>query len=179
MLSLVAHDLCWIKGAADDPGDQCAHGRVAFSIDGVSIIEPEDGEWSVSTAALYLLRTLTADHTTEQPVAEGNFLFPCCGFNAWLCGERYSVMCMGCSEGIDTWVRHEGSVVHVSVGDLHHSILRAEWQAAVLGFVRQIEEFYALSSPKTKPAEQLDREGWEAFWTEWKERVVSGSQDGT
>jgi len=117
MISLVAHELCWINDSADDPDDQCAHGRVAFGIDGVLVIKPEDGEWTVSTAALYLLRTLTADHTLEHPVAEGNFLFPCCGFNAWLCGERYRVMCMGCNEGIDAWIRHEGLEVHISVKD--------------------------------------------------------------
>jgi len=179
MLSLVAHELCWIKGATDDPDDQCAHGKVAFSIDRVPLIKPQDGEWTVSTAALYLLRTLTADHTPEHPVAEGNFLFPCCGFNAWLCGERYSVMCMGCNEGIDTWIRHKGSMVHISMGESLYSVSRAEWHAAVLGFAKQIEDFYALSSPKVKPREQEDREGWDALWMEWRERIINGNQDGT
>jgi hypothetical protein len=76
MISLAAHELCWIKGGSDDPEDQCAHGKVALEIDGVSLVRPEDGEWTVSAAALFLLRTLTADHTPERPVAEGSFSFP-------------------------------------------------------------------------------------------------------
>jgi len=179
MISLVAHELCWIKGVADDPGDQCAHGKVTFDIDGVSVIMPEDGEWTVSTAALYLLRTLTADHTRENPVAEGNFLFPCCGFNAWLCGDRYKVMCMGCNNGIDTWIRHEGSNVSISAGESTHVVSRSDWHAAVEGFAEQIEEFYARSSPKVRPQDEEDRKGWAAFWDEWRERTIQGHQNRT
>ena len=151
--------------------DQCAHGKVAFSIDGVPLVKPEDGEWTVSAAALYLLRTLTDDHTPERPVAECNFLFPCCGFKAWLGGERYEVLCMGCAGGIDVWVRHAGAMVQISVGESLHSVPLGEWRAAVLGFVEQIEEFHAHGSPKVEPEEQHDREGWRAFWAEWRDRV--------
>ncbi len=74
MIKLNAHDLCWIQSTADDPKDQCAHGSVEFSCDGIPIIEPDDGEWTVSAAGLYLLRTITDDHTPELSVAESNFL---------------------------------------------------------------------------------------------------------
>jgi hypothetical protein len=76
MISLAAHELCWIKGGSDDPEDQCAHGKVALEIDGVSLVRPEDGEWTVSAAALFLLRTLTADHTPERLLQRAVFSFP-------------------------------------------------------------------------------------------------------
>ena len=179
MISLVAHELCWINGASDDPDDQCAHGRVTMSIDGVTLVRPDDGEWTVSTAALYLLRTLTGDYTPAERVAESNFLFPCCGFSTWQCGDRYEVICMGCCEGIDVWIRTKGSIVEVSVADSHLSVSRIEWRAAVLGFAKNIEQFYAQSSPKIELDDRADRDGWAAFWAEWRERVNHSLSSGT
>jgi hypothetical protein len=65
----------------DDPEDHCVHGRVLFTINNIEFIKPEDGVWTISASALYLLRTITEDHTIENPVSEINFLFPCCGFS--------------------------------------------------------------------------------------------------
>lgn len=80
MINLVVQGFQWIKGEDDDPDDQCAHGRVLFQINNTTFVKPEDGIWTVSASALYLLRTLSENHTIENPVAETNFLFPCCGF---------------------------------------------------------------------------------------------------
>ena len=176
MITLAAHELCWINGSADDPEDQCAHGKVAFEMDGMSLIKLEDGEWTVSASALFLLRTLTADHTPEHPVAEGSSLFPCCGCNVWLCGDQYPVMCMGCNEGIDTWIRHEGSLVHISAGKSSHVTSSDDWSVAVKGFAKQIEEFYAQCSPKVKLVDEEDRKGWAACRDEWRERTTQGNR---
>ena len=75
----------------EDPNDLCAHGTVEFSVDGVLLVTPEDGEWTVSATGLYLLRTLTDDHTPEASVCEGNLLFPCCAFSVWPLAGRYAV----------------------------------------------------------------------------------------
>ena len=83
MLRLLAHDLCWINGAVDDPLDQCAHGKVEFTVNGDSLVKPQDGDWTVSATALYLLRSPSDEHTWANPMAESNFLFPHCGFNVW------------------------------------------------------------------------------------------------
>ena len=52
MLKLEVRDLQWVKGPQDDPTDQCAHGCVAFAIDGIEFIRPSDGRLTVSAAAL-------------------------------------------------------------------------------------------------------------------------------
>lgn len=76
--------------------DQCTHGAVLLSIDGHRLVAPQGGERTVSSAALNLLRTLVHDHTLESPVTEGGPLFPCCGFNVWVAGERFRVLISGC-----------------------------------------------------------------------------------
>lgn len=171
MITLTAHDLCWINGDADDPSDYCAHGKVEFRVNESVFIKPEDGEWTVSGAALYLLRTLTYDHTLEDPVAEGNLLFPCCAFNVYPIQEKFEVVLSGCPNGIDIAVRHSEGRVHLTAGERVEIVTELEWKSAVLTFARQIEEFYTRCSPKAEIDDEYERQGWAAFWREWRERV--------
>jgi hypothetical protein len=76
MITLVAQNLQWIRGVTDDPQDQCAHGQVEFSVNNTEFVKPEDGILTVSAAGLFLLRTLSHNHTSTDSVAEGNLLFP-------------------------------------------------------------------------------------------------------
>lgn len=75
----------WLD-APEPLDDQCAHGKVILSVEGQDFVTPQDGEITVSAAALNLLRTVDHDHTRERPVSEGGQLFPCCGFNVSLAG---------------------------------------------------------------------------------------------
>jgi hypothetical protein len=61
-------NLHWINGSADDRADLCAHARVEFRTNGDVLIRPDDGIWTVSAAAVYLLRTLSRQHTKSEPV---------------------------------------------------------------------------------------------------------------
>lgn len=173
MIRVIAHNLTWIQGAADDPMDQCAHGRVEFTVDGHPVVSAESGEWTLSAAALYLLRSITDDHTSARPISEGNFIFPCCGFNVWECGERYPVMAMGCNSGVDVWLEHQDESIVLSKDGGSWSVPKNEWRRAVLAFADQIERFYAECSPKANLDVAEDRQGWAAFWREWRTRVSS------
>ena len=77
MIILRPTNLHWIDGSTDDSADLCAHSGVAFRIGQITLVKPSDGDWTVSAAALYLLRTLSQRHTRQQPIAE--HLFPCFG----------------------------------------------------------------------------------------------------
>jgi len=171
MITLLAHDLQWITGVADDPQDQCAHGEVEFSINNTVFVKPEDGVLTVSAAGLFLLRTLSRNHTSTDSVAEYNILFPHCGHTAWLVGEKSKLICMGCNIGINVDITHDNGIVtfHSPAGTESTTI--KEWQIAVLGFTKQIRNFYQQSSPKEYITDVSDREGWEAFWQEWNERA--------
>ncbi len=169
MIKIVVQEFQWVRGKEDDPEDQCAHGRVLFQVNDTIFVKPDDN-WTVTTSALYLLRTITEDHTTENPVSETNFLFPCCGFSVWPAGERFEVLCMGCSNGVDVEITHHQGMVTIKSSAGSEEVSESEWAAAVQGFVDSVQGFYKTSTPKAHIKDEYDRQGWAAFWKEWEER---------
>jgi hypothetical protein len=173
MITLKAHDLTWIKGTSDDPKDYCAHSHVEFRVNGTTFVKPEDGRWTVSATALYLLRTLSFDHTVKNSLAEGNFLFPCCAFSVWPIKDKFEVICMGCPNGVDIEVRHREGKVILSSPAGNETVTESEWTHTVLYFVSTVRSFYDMSSPKIKIEDEFDYKGWKAFWEEWEQRVAN------
>ena len=178
MLLLRATQLNWINGQADDPTDQCAHGRLELTTDGKAIYRTGDEDITVSASCLYLLRTIEDDHTPESSVAEGNWLFPCCGFSLFPDQGRYKVCCMGCNTGTDVFVKHIGSDVVLACDGHEVRTSKAEWKSAVLALVEQVESFYAECTPKVEMDNDLDLEGWGLFWEEWAARKRRAVQSG-
>ena len=69
-------DLHWINNE-DDPTDLCAHGKVYLRIGDEILSNEESGNWTLSAAALSLMRTIKTDYKTGD---FGSQLLPCCGF---------------------------------------------------------------------------------------------------
>jgi hypothetical protein len=163
--------LRWIRGAADDPKDLCAHGDVEFRIGDDVLLDPTTGkDLTVSAAALYLLRTLSVPHTKDAPV--GDHLFPCCGFNTYDVAEQEDVVICGCPNGEDFEVFHDvsGAGVVVRAADGREwGVGWPEWRAAVFSFADKVAEFYAACSPK-EPYEEEDAKGLRKFAAEWGRR---------
>ena len=148
--------------------DLCAHGYVAVRL-GKRVLCDETDEWTVSAAALYLLRTLTADHTPACPV--GDQLLPCCGFTMWPDETSDDVLMMGCPNGVDWQVEHQDNQVQLTApGDETVRVAFEEYRTQVLRFVDQVEAFYQGSVPKQVPADAYDAQGYERFWVEWHRR---------
>ena len=171
MITLEVHRPHWIKDEGDDPSDQCAHGFVEFRIGDVCLSTVEAGEWTVSAAALFLMRTVFSDHDPENSVADANFLIPCCGHTIYPDpdGSRpYSIQ--GCCDGVDPTVRHIGDDVEISLGEDSVQVRLTAWADAVLGFAVKVKGFYDSSAPKW-PLEPDDfqKPGWEYFWEHWGE----------
>jgi hypothetical protein len=61
MIELSAIDLHWLEKSKEEE-DSCVHGRVRFYVNDKKFVDQEDGDFSVATAALYLLRSLERDH---------------------------------------------------------------------------------------------------------------------
>ena len=69
--------LNWVK-YVDDPTDLCAHGSVYVRIADKIIVDAKDGTgWTLSAAALNLMRTLGRDYNAGDFAGQ---LIPCCGF---------------------------------------------------------------------------------------------------
>ncbi len=170
MITLQAINLRWMSDGDGSRNDQCAHGLCSFMADDVKFVVPDDGEWTLSATALYLLRTLEFNHQVEAKVAESNFLFPCCAFTAWVDNGKFPVVCCGCPSGLDVWVKHQGDEIELSSDKGTCIVSRKDWTNAVTQFADQITSFYAENAPKEHIVDDGDREGWAAFWNEYNQR---------
>jgi hypothetical protein len=166
VIALRPTNLHWIDGSDDDPEDLCAHSGVDFQIDGDVLVR--DGDWTVSAAALYLLRTLSKSHTKSDPVAD--YLFPCCGHAIFEVDGQDHVMILGCNNGIDFEILHIGDHVRITAEDgRQHHVGATDWTNSACEFSDAVRVFYSSSSPKRAEGEYEQR-SFEKFLSEWSRR---------
>jgi hypothetical protein len=164
---LTLNSIHWLSHAAEQ-SDLCAHGEVTVQIGSQKLASPADGDWCVSAAALYLLRTLTTDHTPEHPV--GEHLIPHCGHTMFVENGSDDVLILGCPQGVNWDVIHQsGQVLLRTTQGTEERLRRHEWQQAVLAFADAVEHFYAHSLPKV-PADTDEAAAYAVFLAEWKRR---------
>jgi len=178
MLTLTLVEPHWLVTTDHPLDDQCAHGTVHLSVLDQVLISPVDGEITVSAAALNLLRTIDHGHTPDSPVAEGGQLFPCCGFNVWLGGARFPVVVAGCPSGIEMEVSHNASGVVLRRAGVEALVSEQDWRRAVVSFARSVQAFYASEPPRNLIQDLEEREGWQAFWEEFAERLQRHGGEG-
>lgn len=166
MIILHADRLHWIKdNGLDDPTDHCAHSPVSCQIDDEVICCSEDGDWSVSASAIFLLRALDRDHTMDSKV--GGHIFPCCGHGIFDVGESEVVIC-GCPIGLDFEIRHLNGSYELTTADLRKIVVReSEWKETVVNYSGQILAFYNQSAPK-QTFDEEDQKGFHLMMTEWR-----------
>jgi hypothetical protein len=163
MFSISVENLDWISGdGTDDADDLCLHGHASLHID----TEIFDYDATVSATGIYLLRTLTENHIihSDQP------MFPCCGHFLIASADLNSVDISGCPNGVDFSVIHEAALIRV-ISETGKEILVStlEYENNVIAFVDKIECFYQNSSSKNlEILTSFDRNGYIAFWNEWK-----------
>jgi len=97
---LELHNPHWMDNVSVS-NDFCVHGAVELSIDSHSIVSPEDGDWTVSSTAIELLRTLDKDQESLPPRSQ---IFPCCGFNFYKLDNSPFIAICGCPTGIDSTI---------------------------------------------------------------------------
>ena len=167
MIVLRPTNLHWIDGI-DDSADLCAHSGVEFRIGASVLIELRRGDWTVSAAALYLLRTLSRPHTKQQPITE--YLFPCCGNLIVEVEGEDDAMIVGCNSGIDFEVEQVGSEILLTARDgAQHRVTVSDWRGAVCEFSDAVQAFYRASSPK-QPEDDWEQRGFGKFMSEWTRR---------
>lgn len=170
MIELSAVRLHWLSDDRDATGDLCAHSPVSCRVGGEALVSPEDGDWTVSAAAIYLLRALEREHSKAAPV--GDHIFPCCGHGLYDVGEQDVVIC-GCPSGVDFKILHltDGFLL-VAEDGRRIKVSQRDWQNAVLAFSSQVLRFYEQSQPKRGFSED-DQKGYIAMMAEWRRRHSS------
>jgi hypothetical protein len=171
MLTISPQDLHWLsEGSAED--DLCAHGGVSIELDGSALLQTPDADFTLSAAALYLLRTLSSDHGPSIRV--GEHLIPHCGHAMWAEEGSGDVTITGCNIGLDWTVQRRASVIQLGFeGGRTVTIPFQDWQSAVVAFSDTVQTFYDRSNPKRLPADRHEREGFDLFLNEWRRRRAS------
>lgn len=162
---IMANNFCWIDNSKDNPEDLCLHGDISVKI------EDELLSYSscVSASALRMLKTLTENHEITNT---GEQMLPCCGHSLFANATLDTVNISGCDNGIDYSVRHEnGNIVILTETGNVYIISLNEYKNEVIKFARLVEGFYDESSQKILPFEEWERNGYIAFWKEWKRRI--------
>jgi hypothetical protein len=145
--------------------------------DGAVLAETPDSDYTLSAAALHLLRTLSSDHNRTTRV--GEHLVPHCGHTMWPQEGSKDVSIMGCNLGVDWEVnRRADAVVLVFDDRVTVTVPFADWRSAVLAFSDRVEEFYARSVAKRLPSDPYDGEGFERFMSEWRRRRQGAELNG-
>ena len=159
-------DLHWIKNV-DDPTDLCAHGHVHLKIGDQIISDKASGDWTLSSTALSLLRTMENDYKKDD---YSNQLLPCCGHFFIADEKQETVIVQGCDTGIDWKIIHtnDNKVKHVLDNRYEVIIDNDIYKSIVLDFADQVEQFFKDSKPKTIPTYEFDKKGYLTFWKEWR-----------
>ena len=102
-------------------------------------------------------------------------MIPCCGHFLIATQDLSEVQISGCDNGTDWSTIHEGDCVRFILPSGQEEIvsLRDYWHE-VLEFARNVKQFYDACTPKEIPEDVFDRNGYMAFWNEWKRRYNEG-----
>ena len=153
--------LYWVDECEDNVDDLCLHGDVVIRIGDVEVKETA----TVSAAGLRLLRSLFHDHVAGV----GEQLFPCCGHTMLADPQGETVEILGCEEGLDWSVHHDGESVTITTDEgVRVTCAYADYEAEVLRFANAVEAFYAEAKERVLPDDPVERAGYEAFWKEWR-----------
>ena len=158
-----ACNFTWINGEQDDPDDRCLHGTTSARIGGREL----EQICTVSASALYLLKSLTEDHIAGSDEQ----LMPCCGFFLVADNNLENVSIIGCDAGEDWSVIHDGDNVRLVLNDGYEAVVPlGEYKRAVFAYADKLEAYYNSCAPKNIPEDEFDRNGYIAFWNEWRRR---------
>jgi hypothetical protein len=163
----------WLGSDDEARHDLCSHGDVRLEIGG-QVIAPGDGEreYTISTSALALLRSLEAGHSPERPVADRLVLH--CGM----------LLMTSCPIGIDWSVSHVGGrvrlhdVVRYDTTDerqaarfpgLSVELESGEYRGKVAAFAEQAKQLFIGADKALE--DDFDRELYEQFWREFDARL--------
>ncbi len=162
MFRIEVDKLCWINDSADNPEDLCAHGHVTVAIGNETFEE----DATVSATAIYLLKSLEQNHYTNEDIQ----MLPCCG-HAMIATDDENVVILGCNNGTDWSVIHQEYNVKLITEKGNETVVPfEEYRKTVFAFADKIEGFYKTCTDKILPEDNFERNGYIAFWNEWKRR---------
>ena len=163
-------EFTWICGPEDDPEDLCLHGHVTVKIGDAAL----EYDGTVSATALYLLKTLTEDKVMSEHDIQ---MVPCCGHFYVPNKDLSQVTISGCDNGLDWSVIHENDGVRLILPSGQSEwISLHEYQAEALRFADKVAGYYQSCQPKKISEDEFIRNGYIAFWNEWRWRYAKATR---
>lgn len=163
MFKIDVYDMHWLYELSNKEEDLCLHGH-AIAFIGTKKLEYDA---TVSATALYLLKSLTENHIMN----EDNQMLPCCGFFLMADEALENVSIIGCRNGIDWSIIHEGENIKLILEDGYQTIIPLhQYKKEVFSFADKVEAFYKASPPRKLPKNEFDKNGYITFWKEWHRR---------
>jgi hypothetical protein len=159
-------DLHWINNI-DDGNDLCAHGHLFLKIGDQVLSDWNSGDWTLSSAALSLLRTIDRNYVKSE---NSNQLIPHCGHFFIPDEKGEEVVILGCNTGIDWKVIHASNnkIKHILENGYEITMDRDVYERIVFDFTDQIDTFFKTSKPRNLPKDKFDKKGYLSFWKEWR-----------
>jgi hypothetical protein len=164
----------WVGEAPEQiENDLCSHGDVRIAIGGRTVAPGAGkGDYTISTSALALLRTLESDHSPERRVAERLVL--CCGMLSMLTcpiGIDWSVSHLGGRVRLHDVVRYDGTDESKAVlfPGLAVELEEAEYRCQVVSFATQAKQLF--EDVEKVPADDFEAQDYERFWQEYDVRL--------
>lgn len=161
-------DQYWIEKDLNDPNDLCSHGLIQLNINGMTISDDKDDDWTIATSGLQLLRSVKFGHkkNIDQPMILH------CGY----------LDMINCTIGIDWNVERTDRGYFLSdftkcptnsfaeetkYDGLQANVKSQDYITEIINFCNEIKGFY-----KDKPRifeEDFDEIEWNNFWNEFYE----------
>ena len=163
-------DQSWVDSNPRNVCDLCSHGKLQLIINGVQIVAADDGEWTASTSALMLLRTLFGDHVGER----GGPLILHCGM----------LMMASCPISVSWDVQHREGLVEirnvikvpttnkataVTFADAETALTLVEYGRPILQLADDVARFFSTSRPR-RLTDDCERTAFESFSREFDEK---------
>lgn len=168
MIILEPRNMFWLGGEEGYERDLCAHGNIYFEVNGHTLVDETYEEFTVSAAALFMLRILEKDYIKED--MSYNKIFPHCGHSMFV-EESGNVLILGCNLGIDFDVLHRRNKVIIVFKDKKYRVSEKEWREAVLHFSDLVKAYYNACPPKIVGGDENEKAGYELFLAEWDRRA--------
>jgi len=163
-------DQQWVDNKPRNVSDGCSHGRLQLVINGAHIVAEGDGEWTVSTSALRLLRTMFSDHASER----GGPLILHCGM----------VMMASCPISVSWDVLHREGLVEIRnvikvpttdeatalrFAEADTLLTLVEYGRPILQLADDVARFFSTSRPR-RFTDDYERAEFESFIKEFDEK---------
>ena len=113
----------------------------------------------------------TKNITKNHIIHDDQAMLPCCGHSMYANEDLSSVGISGCQNGVDWSAIHENGKIKLVTEAGKETLVDVDnYKEEVLVFADKIEAFYKKCLPKNMPSEEYERNGYTAFWNEWRRR---------